>query len=281
MTPAPARRACSRPAGRRRAPRPDRRPAWCLHRPGERAVQRIATFMRSARSSACRHRRSPSRPRPGWSATSWCCAARSSPATRSATSRSPARSAALAAGIACGSACTWRASPCALAMAALGTPRPGRRRGDRQRVRLGAGARRAVPVDLHHIAQAAPTAPPASSVLFGSIFGLSGTQAVTDTAAVIALAVVRRDPRDRPGRCCSPASTRRSPARAGAGPDARVRVPRPGRRHRRRGHPGGRRAAAPRPPRRSGRRGPAADRPPVPRDVAVGRHSRSSPCGPG
>ena len=112
-------------------------------------------------------------------ATSSCSAARSSPATRSATSRSPARSPRWRSGrpaLGLFGACLasrWR-------MAVLGRRGRGRRRRHRQRVRLDPRPRRALPDDLHDVRASGADGTAGVNVLFGSIFGLSASQAVID-----------------------------------------------------------------------------------------------------
>src|ERR1035441_11115731 len=62
-----------------------------------------------------------------------------------------------------------------------------RRYGDRERLRLGARARRPFPLHLHHSGSGGFSGNAGVTVLFGSIFGLSSGQALTD--AVVALVV--------------------------------------------------------------------------------------------
>ena len=139
---------------------------------------RLAEHARRSRSSARVPRRHRDRRGvPAWSATSWCCAARSSPATRSATSPSPARWPRWPLGVdlrlGLFAATDRRSAP---GMGLLGR----RGRADdvrhRQRLRLDPRARRAVPVDLHGGSPRAPTAPPGSTCCSARSSGSSSSR---------------------------------------------------------------------------------------------------------
>ena len=160
------------------------------------------------------HRRAP----PGSSATSSCCAARCSPATRSATSRSPAR---------------WRRSPsastsglglfvCTIAvgilMGTLGPPRPGRRRRDREASSPGSSVSGCCSSPLHDVDEHRH-APPASASCSVPSSGSAHSQAIVAAS----LPPSSWSPWcSSPDPCCSPASTPawRRPRGARARPSA-------------------------------------------------------------
>ena len=223
-----------------------RRPHRRIRNGGDRVIGMLSpTPSSSTRSWPAPRSRSP----PGWSATSWCCAPRSSPATRS-----PRR-------------LHRRAGR---ARRSARRPRRPVRRHDRRRSWLGTLGRRGRPDDvvigsvfawilgpgrllphpLHHLPQRG-NGGAGVTVLFGSIFGLSAGRAALDRGH--RRRHLRRDPGDRPAAAVrQPRRGRRRRPRRARTP-ARLRLPRPGRRHRRRGHPGRRFAAAARPARRPGR----------------------------
>ena len=195
---------------------------------------------------------------PGWSATSWCCAARSSPATRSATSPSPARWRRWRVGHRPAARAVRRHRRwSALAHRRCSATAAGPTTSSSAASSPGSSASACCSSPSTPPRAAAATAPPASTCCSARSSGSTPAQARRRrgrSAAVVAWSCSRS-----PGRCCSPASTRRWPRARGV--PVRLLglgVPRPGRRHRRRGDPGRRRAAAARaagrarPARRSG-----------------------------
>ena len=161
-------------------------------------------------------------------------------------------------------------------MAALGRAGPGRRRRDRDRVRLDPRDRRAPARRCWPRAPAGGTGIAAANTLFGSIYSLS------PGGSRLAAADRARGGDRRPGGVVRPLllATLDSELAVGArrpGPGrSAIGVPRrAGDRHRR-GHAGGRRAAAARPARGARRGGAPAHRPPVPRASRCRRCSRCS-----